>query len=136
MFVSFSHRFLPFASNAGIKAYRCQAFVGLCRWRKAIASTFALRLFPADLSLIRQRGDSDVAAVIPPSRGLPPVEFCRGTKPSQAANSRPERVAIPRVRARECLSGSQVKAIRGSFLNSTKSWTTKLLYFKRQIVLG
>src|SRR5437763_11643570 len=91
MFVSFSHRFLPFASNAGIKAYRCQAFVVLCRWRKAIASTFALRLFPADLSLIRQRGDSDVAAVIPPSRGLPPVEFCRGTKPSQAANSGPER---------------------------------------------
>ena len=28
---------------------------------------------------------------MPPSRGLLPVEFCRGTKPSQAANSRPER---------------------------------------------
>src|SRR6516164_7287795 len=25
---------------------------------------------------------------IPPRRGLPPVEFCRGTRPSQAANSR------------------------------------------------
>jgi hypothetical protein len=25
------------------------------------------------------------------SRIFPPVEFCRGTKPSQAANSRPER---------------------------------------------
>jgi len=29
--------------------------------------------------------------VIPPSRVFPLVEFCRGTKPSQAANSRPER---------------------------------------------
>jgi hypothetical protein len=29
--------------------------------------------------------------VMPPSRIFPPVEFCRGTKPSQAANSRPER---------------------------------------------
>ena len=29
--------------------------------------------------------------MIPPSRVFPPVEFCRGTKPSQAANSRPER---------------------------------------------
>src|SRR5262249_18768349 len=28
---------------------------------------------------------------IPPRRCLPPVEFCRGTKPSQAANSRPLR---------------------------------------------
>src|SRR5437773_11017878 len=28
---------------------------------------------------------------MPPSRVFPPVEFCRGTKPSQAANSRPER---------------------------------------------
>src|SRR5262252_8352945 len=28
---------------------------------------------------------------IPPRRGLPPVEFCRGTRPSQAANSRPLR---------------------------------------------
>src|SRR5262249_27064888 len=31
--------------------------------------------------------------VMPPSRVFPPVEFCRGTKPSQAANSRPERLA-------------------------------------------
>ena len=29
--------------------------------------------------------------VIPPSRVFPPVEFCRGTRPSQAPNSRPER---------------------------------------------
>src|ERR1700756_3133010 len=28
---------------------------------------------------------------MPPSRGFPPVEFCRGTSPSQAANSRPLR---------------------------------------------
>src|SRR5262249_61847424 len=28
---------------------------------------------------------------IPPRRCLPPVEFCRGTRPSQAANSRPLR---------------------------------------------
>src|SRR5262249_55572591 len=28
---------------------------------------------------------------MPPSRIFPPVEFCRGTKPNQAANSRPER---------------------------------------------
>src|SRR5260370_26493723 len=28
---------------------------------------------------------------MPPSRIFPSVEFCRGTKPSQAANSRPER---------------------------------------------
>src|SRR5258708_656 len=26
--------------------------------------------------------------LIPPRRALPPVEFCRGTRPSQAANSR------------------------------------------------
>jgi hypothetical protein len=32
--------------------------------------------------------------VMPPSRVFPPVEFCRGTKPSQAANSRPERNAF------------------------------------------
>src|SRR5215470_8281867 len=28
---------------------------------------------------------------MPPSRVFPPVEFCRGTKPIHAANSRPER---------------------------------------------
>src|SRR6185369_11400228 len=28
---------------------------------------------------------------MPPRRCLPPVEFCRGTRPSQAANSRPLR---------------------------------------------
>src|SRR5438477_4550595 len=31
---------------------------------------------------------------IPPRRVLPPVEFCRGTRPSHAANSRPLRNAI------------------------------------------
>src|SRR3954471_5145869 len=31
---------------------------------------------------------------MPPSRVLPPVEFCRGTRPSHAANSRPLRNAI------------------------------------------
>src|SRR5215831_5401620 len=35
---------------------------------------------------------------IPPRRGLPPVEFCRGTRPSQAANSRPlQKPRQPRV---------------------------------------
>src|SRR3954452_13279357 len=28
---------------------------------------------------------------MPPNRFLPPVEFCRGTRPSHAANSRPRR---------------------------------------------
>ena len=31
---------------------------------------------------------------MPPSRVLPPVEFCRGTRPTHAANSRPLRKAI------------------------------------------
>src|SRR5215475_15020927 len=31
---------------------------------------------------------------MPPRRTLPPVEFCRGTRPSQAANSRPLRKAL------------------------------------------
>ena len=34
---------------------------------------------------------SEARVDIPPRRCLPPVEFCRGTKPSQAANSRPLR---------------------------------------------
>src|SRR5262249_46971159 len=54
---------------------------------------------------------------IPPRRCLPPVEFCRGTRPSQAANSRPLRkplgsttvaaraVAMPGTLARRWLTG-------------------------------
>jgi hypothetical protein len=43
---------------------------------------------------------------IPPRRTLPPVEFCRGTRPSQAANSRPLRkplgsVTVAAIRERD-----------------------------------
>src|SRR5215475_3213878 len=42
--------------------------------------------------LIRSRRKSWLPRLdIPPRRCLPPVEFCRGTRPSQAANSRPLR---------------------------------------------
>src|SRR6516162_4114404 len=67
------------------------------RWRSPITHGSALVAFErsklALAPLIRSRRKYWLPRLdIPPRRCLPPVEFCRGTKPSQAANSRPLRV--------------------------------------------
>src|SRR5215471_1757483 len=66
------------------------------RWRSPITHGSALVAFErsklALAPLIRSRRKYWLPRLdIPPRRGLPPVEFCRGTRPSQAANSRPLR---------------------------------------------
>lgn len=43
---------------------------------------------PTTNSILRYRSP---ILVMRPSRSLPPLEFCEGVSPSQAANSRPER---------------------------------------------
>src|SRR6516165_3252863 len=66
------------------------------RWRSPITHGSALVAFErsklALAPLIRSRRKYGLPRLdIPPRRCLPPVEFCRGTRPSQAANSRPLR---------------------------------------------
>src|SRR5215472_15736974 len=66
------------------------------RWRSPITHGSALVAFErsklALAPLIRSRRKYWLPRLdIPPRRCLPPVEFCRGTRPSQAANSRPLR---------------------------------------------
>src|SRR5262249_26368161 len=66
------------------------------RWRSPITHGSALVAFDrsklALAPLIRSRRKYWLPRLdIPPRRCLPPVEFCRGTRPSQAANSRPLR---------------------------------------------
>src|SRR5262249_35159318 len=66
------------------------------RWRSPITPGSALVAFDrsklALAPLIRSRRKYGLPRLdIPPRRCLPPVEFCRGTRPSQAANSRPLR---------------------------------------------
>src|SRR3954453_2309955 len=60
---------------------------------------------------------------IPPRRLLPPVEFCRGTKPSHAANSRP---------LRKPLGSATIAAIAVAMMGPmpgivAKRWLTGLL---------
>src|SRR5262249_43490452 len=57
--------------------------IGLGRLRSQQIGACPIDEQPAQITLPR--------FVIPPSRVFPPVEFCRGTRPSQAPNSRPER---------------------------------------------
>src|SRR5262245_66318076 len=66
------------------------------RWRSPITHGSALVAFErsklALAPLIRRRRKYGLPRLdIPPRRCLPPVEFCRGTRPSQAANSSPLR---------------------------------------------
>src|SRR5262249_26052753 len=66
------------------------------RWRSPITHGSALVAFErsklALAPLIRSRRKYWLPRLdIPPRRCLPPVEFCRGTRSSQAANSRPLR---------------------------------------------
>src|SRR5262249_44817979 len=60
---------------------------------------------------------------IPPRRCLPPVEFCRGTRPSQAGNSRPLRkpLASANVAAR---AGAMIGPMPGTL---ARRWLTGLL---------
>src|SRR5438045_2258065 len=66
------------------------------RWRSPITHGSALVAFErsrlALAPLISSRRKYWLPRLdMPPRRCLPPVEFCRGTRPSQAANSRPLR---------------------------------------------
>src|SRR5262245_45948524 len=66
------------------------------RWRSPITHGSALVAFERSklaLATIDQKPAQILVAALgyPPRRCLPPVEFCRGTRPSQAANSRPLR---------------------------------------------
>src|SRR6516162_4661288 len=63
------------------------------RWRSPITHGSALIAFErsklALAPLIRSRRKYGLPRLdIPPRRCLPPVEFCRGTRPSQARNAR------------------------------------------------
>lgn len=74
------------ATRAGLRASKARrrgsAASGLCRARRI------REVAPITRSFLRYRSP---ILVMRPSRSFPPLEFCDGVRPSQAANSRPER---------------------------------------------
>src|SRR5215472_7211310 len=87
------------------------------RWRSPITHGSALVAFErsklALAPLIRSRRKYWLPRLdIPPRRCLPPVEFCRGTRPSQAANSRP---------LRKPLGSTTVAAMRADARNARQA---------------
>src|SRR5262249_2708351 len=99
------------------------------RWRSPITHGSALVAFErsklALAPLIRSRRKYGLPRLdIPPRRCLPPVEFCRGTRPSQAANSRPLRKPL----GSTTVAASAVAMIGPMPGTLARRWLTGLLF--------
>src|SRR5262249_54089880 len=83
--------------------------------RKPLTASAAPRMFLVLNAAVAQNDPgqpSPSSLDIPPRRCLPPVEFCRGTRPSPAANSRP---------LRKPLGSTTVAAMRADARNARQA---------------